>query len=242
MKRYPLIAAVATMIGFTSCSEENDPIAIGEGDVQMAVGVKLANSSNPNSRIMEEGVQINSGFIQVKEIELEVEGEDDNGRFEREIEYSFPEIKKINFDQFSSDADFFINIASGTYEEIEFEVDLIDHRNEPSIYLEGTFTKSDGSSVPLRLEVYGDDDDDLDFELELEGDDDELFFFDGSNNPFALMEIDASKWFLAVSNEDLEDAELTDGVLVISRDQNKGIYNRILERIENSLDIELELD
>ncbi|MCR9084893.1 MAG: hypothetical protein NXH89_20850, partial [Cyclobacteriaceae bacterium] len=60
--------------------------------------------------------------------------------------------------------------------------------------------------------------------------------------PFALMEIDASKWFLAVSNEDLEDAELTDGVLVISRDQNRGIYNRILERIENSLDIELELD
>ncbi|MCR9082907.1 MAG: hypothetical protein NXH89_10840, partial [Cyclobacteriaceae bacterium] len=60
--------------------------------------------------------------------------------------------------------------------------------------------------------------------------------------PFALMEIDASKWFLAVSNEDLEDAELTDGVLVISRDQNRGIYNRILDRIENSLDIELELD
>jgi hypothetical protein len=241
MKKYHLIA-IASMMGFVSCSEETDPVALGTGEVQMAVGVKLATSSNPNSRVLSQGVKINSGYIQVKELELEVEGEDENGRFEREIEYSFPEIKKINFDQFSSDADFFINIEPGTYEEIEFEVDLIDHRNEPSIYLEGTFEKNDGSAVPLRLEVFGDDDDDLDFELELEGDDDELFFFDGSNNPFALMEIDADGWFSAVSEEDLEDAELTDGVLVISPQKNSRIYARILDRIEDSLDIELELD
>ena len=176
MKKYQLFA-LASLIGFSSCTDENEPIAIGNGDVQMGVGVKLANSSNSNSRMLNEGVRINSGFIQVKEIELEVEGSNQNGDFEREINYSFPEIKKINFDQFSSDADFFLNIESGSYEEIEFEVDLIDHRSEPSIYIEGTLEKRDGSSVPLRLEVFGDDDDDLDFELELEGDYDELFFF-----------------------------------------------------------------
>ena len=67
-------------------------------------------------------------------------------------------------------------------------------------------------------------------------------FFDGSNNPFALMEIDAAGWFLAVSSDDLDDAELTDGVLVISKNRNQRIYERILDRIEDSLDIELELD
>jgi hypothetical protein len=40
----------------------------------------------------------------------------------------------------------------------------------------------------------------------------------------------------------LEDAELTDGVLVISPQKNSRIYARILDRIEDSLDIELELD
>ena len=77
----------------------------------------------------------------------------------------FPEIKKINFDEFDAGVDFFINIPAGNYEEIEFEIDLIDHRSEPNIYLEGTYTYQDGRSVPLKLEVFGDDDDDFDFQV-----------------------------------------------------------------------------
>ncbi|NVJ87294.1 MAG: hypothetical protein HWE15_13370 [Algoriphagus sp.] len=214
---------------------------MGNGDIQLGVGVKLTNSTNPNGRILEQGVSITNGYLQVKEVELEVEGRDDNGEFEREVTYKFPEIKKISFDEFSSDVDFFINIESGNYEEIEFEIDLIDHKNEPSIYLEGTFGKSDGSTIPLRLEVYGDDDDDLDFELELESEDDRLFFIDEINNPLALMEINAESWFSTISQSELENAELTDGVLVISRDKNSDIYERILEKIEASSEIELEL-
>ncbi|MCS5489239.1 hypothetical protein [Algoriphagus limi] len=241
MKNYQLVT-IAVLVSLFSCGEKEEPVAIGSGDIQLGIGVKLSNSSTPNGRILEQGVRITSGFLQVKEVELEVEGRDDNGEFEREVSYRFPEIKKINFDEFSSDVDFFINIESGNYEEIEFEIDLIDHRSEPSIFLEGTFGKSDGSTIPLRLEVYGDDDDDLDFELELEGDDDKLFYIDEINNPLALMEINAENWFSGISQSELEDAEFTDGVLVISRDINSSIYYRILKKIEESSDIELELN
>lgn len=241
MKNYQLVT-IAALITVFSCGEKEEPIAVGNGDIQLGVGVKLSSNSSTNSRILEQGVSITSGFLQVKEIELEVEGSDENGEFEREVSYRFPEIKKITFDEFSSDVDFFINIESGNYEEIEFEIDLIDHQNEPSIFLEGTFGNSDGSTVPLRLEVYGDDDDDLDFELELESEDDRLFYIDEINNPLALMEINAENWFSGISQSELEDAELTDGVLVISRDINRSIYLRILKKIEESSDIELELN
>jgi hypothetical protein len=233
---------VFLMIGLLSCNKEEDPMSIGTGDVKVGIGVKINSASNPGARTQNTGLEINSGFLQVKKIELETQGVDENGRFERELEFKFPEILKIDFNEFDQEVDFFINIPAGNYEEIEFEIDLIDNRNLPSIQLDGTFGYQNGNDVPFRLEVFGDDDDDLDFEVELEAkEDDGLFFLDGINNPLALLDINAKGWFSVISNAELEKAELTDGVLLISRSQNKGIYDRVLEKIENSSEIELEI-
>lgn len=240
LRKFSILGAIA-MGAFFSCTNDEEPIIIGEGDVRIGFGVQLANSGSSNARLAASGLTIESGFIQIKEMELETEGEDENGEFEREIELKFPEVKKIDFNELDDDVDFFINIPAGNYEEIEFEIDLIDHENQPSIYLEGTYEKSDGSSVPFRLEVFGDDDDDLDFEVELEADDEELFFLDGVNNPLALLEIDGEGWFINISDDELENAELTDGVLVINRTTNEDIYEKVLEKIEDSSEIELEL-
>ena len=230
------------MLGLFSCNEEVDPLAIGTGDVRVGIGVKINSVSNPGAPVQNTGLEINSGFLQVKKIELETQGVDENGRFERELEFKFPEILKIDFNEFDQGVDFFINIPAGNYEEIEFEIDLIDNRDLPSIQLDGTFEYQNGSSVPFRLEVFGDDDDDLDFEVELEAEDDDgLFFLDGVNNPLALLDINAKGWFVGITNAELENAELTDGVLVISRSQNEGIYDRVLKKIEDSSEIELEL-
>ncbi|MFC3414836.1 hypothetical protein [Algoriphagus hitonicola] len=241
LQKFSLLGAIA-MGAFFACTNEEDPLVIGEGDVRIGFGVQLANSGSSNARMAATGLTIESGFIQIKEIELETEGVDENGEFGREIKYDFPEIKKINFSELDSDADFFLNIPSGNYEEIEFEIDLIDHDDEPSIYLEGSYEKSDGSSVPFRLEVFADDDDDLDFEVELEADDEELFFIDAVNNPLALLEIDGQGWFIGISDDELENAELTNGVLVINRNTNTDIYEKVLEKIEDSSEIELELN
>ena len=35
-----------------------------------------------------------------------------------------------------------------------------------------------------------------------------------------------------ISNSELDNAELTEGVLVISRSKNQGIYERVLDKIE----------
>ena len=184
-----------------------------------------------------------SGFLQIKEIELETEGRDENGDdFERELKLKFNEIKKIDFNEFDEGVDFFINIPAGNYEEIEFKIDLIDHRNLPSIQLDGSYTYQDGRSVPMRFQVFGNDDDDFDFEVELEADEDDLFFLNGVNNPLALFQIDAQGWFRNVAAAELEEADLTGGILLINKEVNKSVYGKIIERIKASNDIELELD
>lgn len=231
-------------LGLFSCTEDSDPDVIGQGDVRIGMGVKLKTTGNSGARMLNTGIDVESGFLQIKKIELETEGQDENGdEFERELELKFNEIKKIDFNEFDAGVDFFINIPSGNYEEIEFDIDLIDNRNQPSIQLEGTYTYQDGRSVPMRFEVYGNDDDDFDFEIELEGDDDDdLFFLDGVNNPLALFQIDAKGWFSGVSTSDLESAELTNGVILINKDVNKSIYRKVETRIKDSSDVELKMN
>lgn len=247
MKTSNQIFATAIVLSgmlFSSCSDDANPDVIGEGEVRIGMGVKLKNDGNSGARIMNAGIDVQSGFLQIKEIELETEGVDENGNeFERELELKFKEIKKIDFNEFDAGVDFFINIPAGNYEEIEFEIDLIDNRNQPSIQLDGTYNYQDGRSVPMRFQVFGNDDDDFDFEVELEGDDDDdLFFLDGVNNPLALFEIDAKGWFVNVSTSELENAELTDGILLINKDKNKAIYGKVESRIKASTDIELKMN
>lgn len=237
-------AIVLSGLLFSSCSDDANPDVIGEGEVRIGMGVKLKNDGNSGARIMNSGIDIQSGFLQIKEIELETEGVDENGNeFERELELKFKEIKKIDFNEFDAGVDFFINIPAGNYEEIEFEIDLIDNRNEPSIQLDGTYNYEDGRSVPLRFQVFGNDDDDFDFEVELEAeDDDDLFFLEGVNNPLALFEIDGKGWFRNVKTSELENAELTDGILLINKNKNKAIYRKVESRIKDSTDIELKMN
>lgn len=230
-------------LGLFSCSEDSEPDILGEGEVKIGMGIKLQNFGNPGARVMNTGIDIQSGFLQIKELELETSGEDENGNeFERSLEMKFKEIKKIDFNQLDASVDFFINIPSGNYEEIEFEIDLIDNKNLPSIQLDGTFSYADGRSVPLKFEVFGNDDDDIDFEIELEGnDDDDLFFLDAVNNPLALFEINAKGWFSSTTTSELEKAVLTNGVLLINKNTNRSIYTKVEKRIKDSSDIELNM-
>ncbi|MBS4071014.1 MAG: hypothetical protein KGZ90_17845 [Algoriphagus sp.] len=240
---YALAIAAFGMVA-SSCTDENNPDILGSGEVKIGMGVKLRSSAgNSGARLANTGLDINSGFLQVKKIELETEGVDEAGReFEKEMEFKFPEIKKINFDELDSNADFFIAIPAGNYEEVEVEIDLIDHKNQPSIQLEGTYTYTDGRSVPFRFELFGDDDDDIDFEVELEGeDDDDLFFLDKVNNPLALLQLDAKAWFSSISTSALDAAQLTNGVLLINRNTNRTIYRVVEDKIKASSEIELKM-
>jgi len=257
-KQKNLISAIVLMLFFvaTSCTTEED-IVPGTGDGTMGLLFKLQGNSatTANARTNATGLQFTDGFIQIQELELELEGdfdteglpeagafddddeEEDGDEWEYEIE--FDEIKKVTFDQFDSDADFFIQIPEGIYEEIEMEIDLIDYRNEPSIQLNGTYTNGDNEEVPFRYEYFGDE---IDFEVEIEAENGG-FRVDRVNNPLILFELIPSRWFSTISDAELDDADLDEtGVMVISRTNNVSIYRKISDRIAVDAEIEIEID
>ncbi|MCH7398016.1 hypothetical protein MM236_08445 [Belliella sp. DSM 107340] len=231
------LLTLALAIGFTSCNNDDDPLGSGEGKLGFAFVLNNGTQSSQNGRVANSNLTIESGFIQIKELELEVEGRRESGNFSKEIEIKFNDIRKISFNEFDESTDFIINIEAGEYREIEIELDLIDYRNEPSIFIEGTYSFADGSTAPLIYEYFGDD---IDFEVEIESEG-QFFTIDARNNPLALFEINANNWFRGISDADFESAELVNGTLLINRNTNRNIYNRVSDNIEEFADIEIEL-
>lgn len=180
-------------LGFLfGCQQDVVVPGTGNGSLGLAFVLGTGGSSQVNARTLNNSLEISEGFIQIKDLELEMEGRDDNGEFEEELEIDFDEIRKVTFNQFDKSRDFLINIPEGEYEEIEMELDLIDHRNEPSIYLEGRYPGEDSEDRQVIFEYFGDD---IDFEVEIEAEDDDAYFvIDGVNNPLALLEINAYLW------------------------------------------------
>jgi len=224
---------------FVGCQNSEDLIpGSGDGRLGFAFVLGTDNGSQANARILNSNLEITSGFIQIEELELDVYGRDENGRFEREFEIYFDDVRKVTFDQFDKSGDFYINIEEGEYEEIELELDLIDYKNEPSIYLEGVFRGQPSGDVKVIFEYFGDD---IDFEVEIEGEDDRYFRIDRINNPLALFEINAQLWFRGVSDAEFENAQKENGVIRISRNSNASIYSKVVSNIKSSSEIEIEL-
>lgn len=237
ISRLFLVIATASVV---SCNQEDDVPLLGQGDGKMGIALKLSSSANSdaNARIANSNLRLTNGFIQIKELELELEGRNSNGEFEKEMEIEFDEIKKVTFDEFDRSADFFINIPEGEYKEIELELDLIDYKNEPSILIEGVYSK-DGKEIPVRFQYFGDE---IDFKVKIESDDDTYFKVDRVNNPLALFQINAMNWFSQITDAEFNNAEMTSGVIVLSKESNKGLYNKVKSKLEASADIEIELN
>ncbi|MGY6741540.1 MAG: hypothetical protein ACXIUQ_02310 [Cecembia sp.] len=230
--------AFAATFTFVSCNSEDEIPGTSEGTLGFAFVLNNGNTGEANTRTVNSNLTIENGFIQIKELELEVKGRNEQGSFEKEIEIKFQDIRKVSFNDFDESADFFITIQAGEYKEIELELDLIDHRNEPSIYIEGTYVYQSGATIPVVFEYYGDD---IDFEVEIEAKDGGYFTIDAMNNPLALFEINAANWFRGISDSEFENATLTNGVMLIQRDSNREIYSRVTRNIKEFSDIEIEL-
>jgi len=225
---------------FVGCQENEDAVpSTGEGKIGMSFVLGSGSNFQPNAKIANNNLEIVEGFIQIKELEMELEGRNENGQFEKEHEVDFDEIKKVTFNQFDESSDFFFHIPEAEYKDIEMELDLIENRNEPSIYLDGRYQSQGGGVTQVIFEYFGDD---IDFEVEIESEDDEYFKVDRVNNPLALLEINANRWFRDVKNEELDNATIEDdGIIRINKNSNKAIYSKIVNRIKASSEIEIEL-
>ena len=162
-------------------------------------------------------MQFTSGTIRLQEIKFKAESDNDS----LETEFKTNGLVTIDFatGQTIPNLDY-IQIPAGTYEKIKVKLKLADDGVNPSLDLSGTYVSPQGDTIPVRF-IYTDDDD---YEVEL----DSTMTFDDNQSFMAFVTIDPSLWFVNVTDDMMAQATRdSSGVIVISKDQNKNIYDQV---------------
>lgn len=219
---YLMLALAFMMFGCDNSDEANDP--------KLDVVFTTTTSNNTAQRISNaNGLDFTEGTIRLKEVKFEYESDNDSV----EVEYDLDQTVLLDYATGATTPDISaITIPAGTYNEVEFEFELEPLDTEPAIVIEGTFTYS-GETTPIRFEFNYEDT----FELSYEG----SVTLGTDVTAVAEIVLDANAWFAAVTAEELAAANINnDGVIVISKDVNRDIFNTASDGLELATDVKIE--
>lgn len=178
------------------------------------------------------------GFLQIKYLELCVEGSNEVSEFSKKLHIRFKKVKRVNLDAEEGQADFFINIPEGEYSKLKFGIQLSDYGDLPSIQLAGTYISNDSDLIPVTLMVSGEW---PRFDLELDAQQQTEFSSNSLINPGIVFEINAFRWFENLSREDFERADRDENGILIAPGQNQRLYGKIMEAVAFGKEISVEL-
>jgi len=225
MKIKSLLIVALGAFGMFACSEDETNGARLNLDFNT-----VTTADNTSQRALTNGLEFTDGFITLSEVRFESEADVDS----LEIEFELEQQTVIDFATGSTNPDISgVSIPSGTYEEVEIEIELFDEGDEPGVVLNGTFTH-DGVETPVRFEFNSGET----FEVEMEG---AVVLTDGTN-ALAQITLDPHVWFANVSAEQLAAADRNeDGVIVISESINSDIFEVAADGLDLATDVEFEM-
>lgn len=221
--------ALAIIGGLAACSEddssEQPALRLNFNSVTSSFDLQAKTSFlNPGTFVFDEGT------IRLSEIEYEAETDNDSTSVDFELEGNVV----IDFATGIPTPDIrAITIPEGTYEDVSIEVELADETGNPAIVLNGLYTSPDSMEHPIRFEFNSDEE----FEVEREG----TIVFAENQSAIAEITFDPSVWFAGVTDQDMANASKnTNGVIVISEDQNTAIFDSVEEGLELAMELEID--
>lgn len=117
-----------------------------------------------------------------------------------------------------------MGLKAGLYSSIRYELEALesDAGNDPVLYLSGNYTQASGKSVPLVIEVRED------IVISTERNNVRVPESGFSQN----IELFMNRLFIGIMPENLEEATMTDGRILISEESNPELYAQILENLK----------
>ncbi|PLX15111.1 MAG: hypothetical protein C0599_17425 [Salinivirgaceae bacterium] len=228
-----LVAIFATGILFSSCDNNDDEVN-KTPHVKInfnTVTTPMTVTDRLKSAMEAKELAFTSGFITLREIQFEVETDNDSIEVEFELEIN----TQIDFATGETNPDIsFVEIPAGTYNEFEVEIELQDEGDSPSMVLDGAYIDANGTSHPVRFEFNSGET----FQIEQEG----IIVFTTNTSALTHITIDPTAWFAEVTNEMLTNADKIDGVIVISETQNTDIFEIAADGLDFSSEVEIEID
>jgi len=231
MKKQMFILTIFSLIfiGLISCEKEDiktPTLQLKFNTVTSEANLTSAKSTSVNS------IQFTSGHIILENIEFQTESDTDS----IEVDFEIDAYITVDYATGEITPDLStIEIVPGFYTEIELEFELWDQTEQPSIYLEGTWTDANGTPHSIRLIMpLGQT-----FSLEIEGE----FNIQDNSEITAYVTFDPASWFFGEAGELLPSATANeDNIIVISPDQNSNIYDIIKDAIDHLSEIEIEME
>lgn len=204
---------------FFSCSKKNESSSL-------AYKLKTGNKSAVVNRLTAGAVNWTSGSAYVAKIEFEAEKNDVN-----EIEYEAFVNRKIDlFTPLTELAS--INLPDGKYDEIETEIELNTSAADTAFVLRGTFINSSSQIRPVLFYINQ--------QLELK-DEAENVTISGSDKKYtAITDFNLAMLTHGITEDMLNNAVLTDGVIIISSNSNVNLYNIMFSAIQNMDSVEID--
>lgn len=202
-----------------SCSKKNTPSTV-------SYKLKTGNKSAVVNRVMSGTVNWTSGTAYVAKIEFEAEMNDNN-----EIEYEALVNRKINL--FASLSDLAsITLQDGKYDEIETEIELSSSPTDTAFVIRGEFTNSAALSTPVLFY--------MNQQLALK-DEAENVVINGNDKKYtALIVFNLALLTQGITEDMLNNATRTGGVIVISSTENINLYNLMLSALQSIDSVEID--
>lgn len=228
-----------------SCSKKNGVATTNKLTFQLkSMGNVVSLSPTTSSPSISSALTWQSGFANIANITSDIESKDIEGS-ESSTE-SAAAIKKVDlFGQNQLIGN--INIAPGTYPNLNVWIEIAQTATEPALYLKGFYTNSAGKKTAIEFSlnegtVQNDTNNQMQGEnhhsdpgqIEIGATAKNLVV---GNNSTASITLHLDKLMTGITDADLDAATQTTGVIVIDKTQNPNIYAKIKANIYNSSDI-----
>jgi hypothetical protein len=222
-----LVTFIGSLAFLTSCSKD-DSVGSGNATLSITAGIAGANgnkqaTSKVSSSRMNENINFTSGYVWVREIVFD--GSLQSGS---SISRTVERFSKIDFATgVATPALDDVTIPAGTYTFVNLGIELRDEDAQPAIIMEGTYTHTDSSIIPIRFEFNSGEVFEAETSQEVEVNEDQ--------SVLSRIVFDPQVWFSVVSTNALDNANINDdGVIVISETSNAAIFDLVADRLDVS--------
>lgn len=219
------IAVLISSIGLFSCKKDNSARPATLSGSQIAFGVKADNALSPASASKQTVNAVTppitwaAGLANIAKVKFEARA---NG-----VEKEFTARGLKNVDLFAFDPSFVSTIIdTGTFTNIEVKLEL-EQSNTADIPLNltGNFTRTDGTIVPVEFDV------NQNLEIKAEA---EHVFIDKTTDLKTTLILHLNLFFQGITAAQLENADLTNGKIIISSTSNIALFNKAISNIQNN--------
>jgi hypothetical protein len=230
-KRTKLVFAMAALaIVFTACQKDdfdnnNESSELGVKLQALNTSFTLPVSTTKSAAVSMDSITWDTAQIIVSKIKFEAKLKSlTTGRDSIEVEYKWYGPEVVDLLDTSVTLGNFV-LSPGIYDEIELKIsgDEEDAGDYPVFYLAGTYSNGTGK-WPIAVEVW----DDLSFKTEKE----DVEITEEGVDVISEIQLYLDELMIDVEPEDLGNAQLTDGVILISPYVNRWIYKTIFGNLK----------